>query len=90
MSAADVDVVCREAMMRPVRKMIERLEGVRQRTANAQQARLELEQLKLSQESRVTVADVEASIGCTKTSVRKEDLQRYEVWTAQYGSGMST
>ncbi|EPY34958.1 katanin-like protein [Angomonas deanei] len=88
MSAADVDIVCREAMMRPIRKMIEKLESFRGNNAT-QLARKELEQMRLSAESKVSLEDVEASIDATKSSVRAEDLKTYDEWTAQYGSGMS-
>lgn len=85
MSGADIDVVCREAMMRPVRKLISQLEAA----GNGRDAhtRLPSEPLK---PAAATLEDVQASIACTRSSVRVADLDKYDVWAREHGSGLST
>jgi katanin p60 ATPase-containing subunit A1 len=85
MSGADIDIVCREAMMRPVRKLIEQLESAGDAPGAA--ARLSQQPLK---PPCATLDDVQASIACTRSSVRMSDLARYEAWAREYGSGLST
>ncbi|GET86946.1 katanin-like protein [Leishmania tarentolae] len=85
MSGADIDVVCREAMMRPVRKLISQLEAAG--SGRDAHARLPNDPLK---PPAATLEDVQASVACTCSSVRVEDLHRYDVWTRQHGSGLST
>ncbi|CAC9466024.1 katanin-like protein [Leishmania infantum JPCM5] len=85
MSGADIDVVCREAMMRPVRKLISQLEAAgNDRNAHV---RLPSEPLK---PPAATLEDVQASVACTRSSVRAADLDKYDVWTREHGSGLST
>lgn len=102
MSGADIDIVCREAVMRPIRKMIAKLEAAGSNTNNGtagngsnsggntrsaaaagalQGARLE--------RPKVSLADVEASVACTRGSVSPKELKRYDEWMAKFGSGMS-
>lgn len=97
MSGADIDVICREAMMRPIRKRIEMLEACK-RTGNrnrngAADRRLggddDLADTKWEKPT-VSLADVEASVACTRSSVSSEDLKRYDDWMAKYGSSIST
>lgn len=82
LSGADINTLCREAIMRPIRKCIEELE------------RKNLSMDVLSQQTfekpKVSLEDVEASISCTRSSVRASDLKKYEKWMDLYGSGMST
>lgn len=82
MSGADVDTICREAIMRPIRKCIAELE----------QKNISLEDLSKSEikQPKVNLCDVEASVACTRSSVRQVDLKRYEKWMQEFGSGLST
>lgn len=80
MSGADIDILCREAMMRPIRKLIEKLEEKRSDSET------------LSRESLkpiVGFADVEASASCTRSSVGAGDLKKFEKWHHDFGSGIS-
>ncbi|CAM45640.1 katanin-like protein [Leishmania braziliensis MHOM/BR/75/M2904] len=85
MSGADIDVVCREAMMRPVRKLIAQLEAA----GNSCDAYAQLPHEPLKSPAP-TLEDVQASVACTHSSVRLADLDKYDVWTREYGSGLST
>ncbi|KAG5484056.1 hypothetical protein LSCM1_05910 [Leishmania martiniquensis] len=85
MSGADIDVVCREAMMRPVRKLIAQLEAAEK--DRAAHARLPNEPLR---PPVATLEDVRASVACTRSSVRVADLDKYNAWARDYGSGLST
>lgn len=76
-SGADIDVVCREAVMRPIRKLILKLET---------EASLPNTPL---QRPQVTTEDVLASIACTRSSGQSIPLKKYVEWEAQFGSGMS-
>ncbi|KAG5509987.1 hypothetical protein GH5_07835 [Leishmania sp. Ghana 2012 LV757] len=85
MSGADIDVVCREAMMRPVRKLIAQLEAAgKDRDAHARLPDVPL------RPPAATLEDVQASVACTRSSVRVADLDKYNVWAREYGSGLST
>ena len=84
MSGADIDIICREAMMRPVRKLIEQLEAAGDGPSAL--SRLPREPLK---PPSVTLDDVRASIACTRSSVKLSDLARYDTWACDYGSGLS-
>ncbi|KAG8347023.1 putative Holliday junction DNA helicase ruvB N terminus domain [Trypanosoma vivax] len=81
MSGADIDVICREAMMRPIRLMIEQLES----TGDSRDLTPETLRRPL-----VTMGDITASVACTQSSVRKSDLIKYEDWSRKYGSGASS
>ncbi|KAH9600225.1 AAA ATPase [Trypanosoma melophagium] len=81
MSGADIDVVCREAMMRPIRIMIEKLE----RAGNPS----DLGKGPLKRPA-VTLEDVKASVACTQSSVRQSELEKYDQWLKKYGSGISS
>lgn len=82
MSGADVDTICREAIMRPIRKSIEELE----------RKSISLEDLSRQEvrHPKVKLADVEASVACTRSSVRQVDLKKYNKWMEEFGSGLST
>ncbi|ESL06047.1 katanin [Trypanosoma rangeli SC58] len=81
MSGADIDVVCREAMMRPIRLLIEKLESA----GNPMQLAGGT-----LQRPRVTIQDVMASVACTQSSVRQSDLGKFDEWARRYGSGVSS
>ena len=76
-SGADIDIVCREAMMRPIRQYIEKLETEKV-LSNAPLKR-----------PKVSTADVVASIACTRSSGQSIPLKKYEEWERNFGSGMS-
>lgn len=82
MSGADVDTLCREAMMRPIRKAIKELES----------KNISMDDLRRRECSKpkVTVEDVEASVACTRSSVGIADLKKYDKWMQEFGSGLST
>lgn len=84
MSGADIDVIAREAMMRPIRSMIVQLEA-----ANEAGRMDGLAQTHVGQ-TCVTMEDIRASIACTRSTVQTSDLRRYEVWAEQYASGLSS
>lgn len=81
MSGADIDVICREAMMRPIRLMIEKLEGAGSPS-----------DLKsgVVQRPVITMQDIMASVACTQSSVQQSDLSKFEAWARKYGSGASS
>ncbi|KAK7195192.1 katanin-like protein [Novymonas esmeraldas] len=85
MSGADIDVVCREATMRPVRKLIATLEAAGD--GDDAPTRLSREPLR---PPAATLEDVRASLACTRSSVRLADLSKYDAWSSEYGSGLST
>lgn len=82
MSGADVDTICREAIMRPIRKSIEELERM-----NISVGELSKEEIR---QPKVTIHDIEASVACTRSSVRQLDLKKYDKWMEEFGSGLST
>ncbi|CCW61851.1 unnamed protein product [Phytomonas sp. EM1] len=85
MSGADIDIICREAMMRPIRKLLARLEGMSASSSSSSHA---LDTAKIER-PKVSIEDVEASIACTCSSVKSGDLRRYNEWAKKHGSDMS-
>eukprot|EP00796_Vickermania_ingenoplastis_P004279 gene4279-3096_t len=83
MSGADVDTLCREAKMRSIRKLIVELE--KHGSNDSLEA---LHGHKLTPPN-VSIADVEASAACTKSSVGEANLKKYDQWAQAFGSGMS-
>lgn len=78
-SGADIDIICREATMRTVRIMIDKLER-----GNAK----ELAATVMSRPC-VTLQDAMESIRCTRSSAGNVDLKKYITWEAKHGSGIS-
>ena len=79
-SGADIDIICREATMRTVRLMIEKLErGNGKELASTPLAR-----------PCVTLSDAMESIRCTRSSAGNVDLRKYSAWEAKHGSGISS
>ncbi|PBJ71019.1 katanin [Trypanosoma cruzi cruzi] len=81
MSGADIDVVCREAVMRPIRLLIEKLERAG--------SPMELTG-GLLQRPQVTIEDIMASVACTQSSVQRSDLEKFDAWAKKHGSGVSS
>ncbi|CCW66793.1 unnamed protein product [Phytomonas sp. Hart1] len=85
MSGADIDIICRETIMRPIRKLLEKLEEAD--TAPSSSSRtLDCTNIK---RPKASMADIEASIACTCSSIRDGDLGRYQEWAKKHGSDMS-
>lgn len=80
-SGADIDIVCREASMRTIRKVIKVLE------ARELQGGIDMH-APLSRPS-VTLDDVMASIQATNPSTHHSDMGKFEQWAENFGSTMS-
>lgn len=78
LSGADIDILCREAMMRPIRALIHKLEHEKV-----------LSTAPLTR-PKVQTEDVIASVACTKSSGSTVPLAKYAQWEQQFGSGMSS
>jgi katanin p60 ATPase-containing subunit A1 len=78
LSGADIDILCREAMMRPIRALIHKLEHEKV-----------LSTTPLTR-PKVQTDDAIASVACTKSSGSSVPLAKYTQWEAQFGSGMSS
>lgn len=78
LSGADIDILCREAMMRPIRALIHKLEHEKV-----------LSTAPLSR-PKVRTDDAIASVSCTKSSGSSVPLTKYTKWEQQFGSGMSS
>jgi katanin p60 ATPase-containing subunit A1 len=76
-SGADVDILCREATMRTVRLLIERLE----REHNLDSTPVE--------KPLVSMDDVKASIKVTRPTSQVVPLKKYSDWEKSFGSTMS-
>eukprot|EP00672_Neobodo_designis_P021311 CAMPEP_0174841868 /NCGR_PEP_ID=MMETSP1114-20130205/9586_1 /TAXON_ID=312471 /ORGANISM="Neobodo designis, Strain CCAP 1951/1" /LENGTH=563 /DNA_ID=CAMNT_0016076067 /DNA_START=24 /DNA_END=1715 /DNA_ORIENTATION=+ len=76
-SGADVDILCREATMRTVRLLIDRLENDR-----------ELDGKEIPK-PRVSMSDMVASIGVTRPSAQSVPLRQYVAWEKSFGSTLS-
>merc|ERR1712187_368343 len=77
-SGADVQLVCRDASMNPMRRLIDGLSPV--------------ELVRLRDEGRldpssmsVSAADFEAALNGVQPSVSSNDTQRYESWASEFG-----
>jgi len=86
-SGADVFLVCKEAAMRPLRRVMERLEALDRDEADA--GRPVTDRARLPRMPLVTPADVDEALRVTKPSAASSDSQRYDTWAAQHGSTTS-
>ena len=73
-SSADISIVCRDASMMPMRKLIEN------------KSNLEIKSLNKNEMEPITTNDVQISLNKTRPSVSKEEVIKYEKWTAEFGS----
>jgi len=85
-SGADIDIVCREATMRTIRKLIAVLE---QKERGGGGGDISIHQPMHLQRPAVTIADVMASIKATNPSTHVSDLAKFEQWAENFGSTMS-
>ncbi len=82
-SGSDIALMCKEAAMRPMRKLMKRLE--RLETAKGDQDDGP-DEVKVPM---VTTRDIEKAMACTKPSTNMAHIQKYEAWHAKHGSGNS-
>ena len=78
-SSADIHVICREAAMNPLRKML------------ATKSPDEIQMLRDTNQlgiPKVTLQDFHEAIEVTKPTVNKELIDKYENWNIQFGSSV--
>jgi len=82
-SGADIHVLCREAAMEPVRRML------------SEMSPQDIVALRASCDGSipalppVTISDFRKAMESTKPSVDKESITRFDLWNKQFGSGTS-
>jgi len=86
-SGADVFLVCKEAAMRPLRVVMERLEELDR--DEAESGRPVADRARLPRMPLVSQADVDEALRVTKPAAASSDTQRYDTWAAQHGSSTS-
>ena len=74
-SGADITIVCRDASMAPLRRMIKGLSPKQIRKLK-----------KTAMDSPVMRADFESALVAVRPSVNVEELEKHEVWAAEFGS----
>jgi katanin p60 ATPase-containing subunit A1 len=79
-SGSDITLLCKEAAMRPVRRLMDKLEALEGTRAAAAIVGSEMVKLDL-----VTSADVEAAVAVTKPSARFME-EKYTSWQAEFSS----
>jgi katanin p60 ATPase-containing subunit A1 len=80
-SGADIVSLCKEAAMRPVRRLMARINAADQRNEDE-----DLSEMKLD---LVTRDDLDAAIACVRPSAAPKFLARYDKWASEFGSGYS-
>ena len=90
-SGADIKVVCREASMAPLRRLLAtRTTSTRGMQRDMQRDMQDLRAAAASTSnaplSMVTATDVDAAIASTKPSVAREDAERYVAWERKFGA----
>jgi len=86
-SGSDISLLCKEAAMRPVRRLMKQLLAVPAANSAAAQA----SQAELAEEVRldpVTPMDVRDALACTRPSAQSKFLEKYAQWHAEYGAGL--
>eukprot|EP01006_Ploeotia_vitrea_P008981 TRINITY_DN21224_c0_g1_i1.p1 TRINITY_DN21224_c0_g1~~TRINITY_DN21224_c0_g1_i1.p1 ORF type:complete len:578 (-),score=59.35 TRINITY_DN21224_c0_g1_i1:1083-2816(-) len=78
-SGADVHIMCREAVMRTLRKKMARLESL----TDEQQLKAEAVAL-----DPITMADLRKALKCTKAAGSVIPTAKYEKWEQEFGSGL--
>jgi len=87
-SGADIALLCKEAAMRPVRRLMKELLA----TPLPGSAAARASQAELAEEVRldpVLPADVKSALACTRPSAQAKFLDKYAVWHAEYGAGIN-
>ncbi len=82
-SGSDLRLVCKEAAMRPVRRLVQRLEAME--SSRGGEAVPDAEVQKLMGENRVTHDDMTLAMKGTKPSA-KLFADKYRTWEANFGS----
>lgn len=80
-SGADIVSLCKEAAMRPVRRLMARINA-----ADSASEDPDLSEVKLDP---VTREDLDAAIACVRPSAAPKFLARYDKWASEFGSGYS-
>ncbi len=94
-SGADLVLLCKEAAMRPVRRLMSKVQAAdsgAQTGASAAAALLSLQtepEVAYPTLELVKQDDVEAALRCTRPSANAKFLDRYEKWEHDFGSGYS-
>jgi katanin p60 ATPase-containing subunit A1 len=86
-SGSDISLLCKEAAMRPVRRLMKQLLAV----PTPQSAAAQASQAELAEEVRldpVTSEDVRSALACTRPSAQSKFLEKYAQWHADYGAGI--
>jgi len=93
-SGADIVLMCKEAAMRPVRRLMSKLSQVEVDLSKGNRQLLAEgagEELPLSPDDleHVSPGDVDAALRCVKSTAAVMDLKKYEKWTQEFGAGYS-
>ena len=92
-SGADIKLLCKETAMGPVRNILKLLdqtpiEPKRDSPMRSKQLLPDLETLrlrKLLEQNPICIEDFQRSLQCTKSSLEKNAVRKYEVWAQSFG-----
>lgn len=83
-SGSDIALLCKEAAMRPVRRLMKQLLSVDSGSSSHAAADVSSE-VRLEP---VVAADVRAALACTRPSAQSKYLQKYAQWHREFGAGI--
>lgn len=95
-SGSDIKLVCKEAAMKPLRRLMAEIENLEEQYVNEVNAKLDprmsnpyhrrIDPGSLPGLGQVTNADIEAALQSTKAAAKVVSSQKYEKWMEEFGS----
>lgn len=86
-SGADIKLLCKEVAMRPVRRLLARLDELHSSDASNSLAGISEKQIsQLMKHNPIMATDMQMSLMCTNPSSGKNQCAKYLEWTKDFGS----
>ena len=95
-SGSDIKLVCKEAAMKPLRRLMAQIEDLEEQFVNGNVAKMDpkmanpyhrrIEPTSLPGLGQVTGEDIEDALNSTKAAAKVVNTQKYEKWMEHYGS----
>lgn len=95
-SGSDIKLVCKEAAMKPLRRLMTQIEDLEEQFVNENVTKMDpkmsnpyhrrIEPTSLPGLGQITGVDIEDALSSTKAAAKVVNIQKYEKWMEHYGS----